>query len=431
MTLEQLAEHDGSKPGVPLLLSIQGTIYNITSGKQFYGPDGVYPFAGKEVARAFALLSTEVSSSTCSAASVRAPSHRSAVITAAAAASAAVPADYRMREPKDVRVLVVGPTGYIGKFVVKELIKRGFNVVAFSREAAGIKGKLGKADIQKEFPGADVRFGDVQDPASIKAVAFKEQVDVVISCLASRTGGKKDSWAIDYQATKNVLDAARAGGAKHFVLLSAICVQKPLLEFQKAKLKLESDLLAASDDITHSIVRPTAFFKSVGGQIQIVKDGGPFVMFGDGKLAACKPISERDLASFIGDCVVQSDKINKVLPIGGPGRAYTAIEQADMLFKITGKKTFYFKVPVALMDGIIDLLDFLTKYFPNLEDAAEFGRIGKYYAVESMLVYDPARKAYMESLTPSYGNDTLENFFKDGVTKGMAGQELGDQGFGL
>lgn len=44
-------------------------------------------------------------------------------------------------------------------------------------------------DSEQEFPGADVRFGDVQDPASIKAVAFKEQVDVVVSCLASRTGG--------------------------------------------------------------------------------------------------------------------------------------------------------------------------------------------------------------------------------------------------
>jgi nucleoside-diphosphate-sugar epimerase len=44
------------------------------------------------------------------------------------------------------------------------------------------------------------------------------------------------------QATKNVLDIAREKGASHFVLLSAICVQKPLLEFQRAKLKLEADL---------------------------------------------------------------------------------------------------------------------------------------------------------------------------------------------
>jgi hypothetical protein len=44
------------------------------------------------------------------------------------------------------------------------------------------------------------------------------------------------------QATKNVLDVARERGASHFVLLSAICVQKPLLEFQRAKLQLEADL---------------------------------------------------------------------------------------------------------------------------------------------------------------------------------------------
>ena len=47
---------------------------------------------------------------------------------------------------------------------------------------------------------------------------------------------------IDYQATKNCLDVARASGTSHFVLLSAICVQKPELEFQRAKLRLENDL---------------------------------------------------------------------------------------------------------------------------------------------------------------------------------------------
>ena len=77
---------------------------------------------------------------------------------------------------------------------------------------------------------------------------------------------QKDSWAIDYQATSNVLKAAQGAGASHFVLLSAICVQKPLLEFQHAKLKFEEELQQA-EGITHSIVRPTAFFKSVAGQV--------------------------------------------------------------------------------------------------------------------------------------------------------------------
>jgi divinyl chlorophyllide a 8-vinyl-reductase len=58
-------------------------------------------------------------------------------------------------------------------------------------------------------------------------------------------------------------------------------------------------------------------------QVQLVKDGKPYVMFGDGTLAACKPISESDLAAFIVDCVQKEDRINKVLPIGGACRNLT------------------------------------------------------------------------------------------------------------
>ena len=102
-----------------------------------------------------------------------------------------------------------------------------------------------------------------------------------------KCAGSQDSWDIDYQATLNCMEAGRAQGAKHFVLLSAICVQKPLLTFQKAKLKFEEALTAAGD-ITYSIVRPTAFMKSLAGQVESCKGGGPYVMFGDGQLASCK-----------------------------------------------------------------------------------------------------------------------------------------------
>lgn len=38
------------------------------------------------------------------------------------------------------------------------------------------------------------------------------------------------------------------------------------------------------------------------------------------------------------------------------------------------------------MDFAIGFLDFLVKIFPSMEDAAEFGKIGRDYAAESMLV---------------------------------------------
>eukprot|EP00241_Pyramimonas_parkeae_P006305 CAMPEP_0114244958 /NCGR_PEP_ID=MMETSP0058-20121206/11625_1 /TAXON_ID=36894 /ORGANISM="Pyramimonas parkeae, CCMP726" /LENGTH=414 /DNA_ID=CAMNT_0001357949 /DNA_START=41 /DNA_END=1285 /DNA_ORIENTATION=+ len=321
-------------------------------------------------------------------------------------------------------VLVVGPTGYIGRFVTKELVARGYNVVAMARDKSGVGGKKTPADVEADFPGVKVVFGDIKNKESIKAAAFSQgKVDVVVSCVASRTGGIKDSWDIDYEASKNVLDVALEAGADQFVLLSAICVQKPLLTFQAAKLKFEEALMASG--MTYSIVRPTAFFKSLGGQVASVQGGGPYVMFGDGQLAACKPISERDLASYMAECIEDPDLQNKVLPIGGPGEALTALQQGEMLFKILDKDPNFIKVPIEIMTGAIKVFDTLAGFFPSLKDAAEFAKIGKYYAAESMLVMNENGE-YDASMTPSYGNDTLEDFFKKCVNEGMEGQELGD-----
>lgn len=305
-------------------------------------------------------------------------------------------------------------------------------MIAVARERSGIRGRNDKQETLSQLQGANVCFSDVTQldvlEKSIENLGF--QIDVVVSCLASRNGGVKDSWKIDYEATKNSLVAGMKFGATHFVLLSAICVQKPLLEFQRAKLKFEAELveLAEKDSsFTYSIVRPTAFFKSLGGQVELVKEGKPYVMFGDGKLCACKPISEQDLASFIADCVLEENKINHVLPIGGPGKAVTPLEQGEILFRLLGKEPKFLRVPIEIMDFAIGVLDFLAKIFPGMEDAAEFGKIGRYYAAESMLILDSETGEYSDEKTPSYGTDTLEEFFDRVIREGMAGQELGEQ----
>ncbi|KAH9765623.1 Divinyl chlorophyllide a 8-vinyl-reductase [Citrus sinensis] len=352
-------------------------------------------------------------------------------ITASTAVEATT-SSFRNKNPKDINILVVGSTGYIGKFVVKELVSRGFNVIAIAREKSGIRGRNDKEETLNQLQGASVCFSDVTNLESLEKSLenLGTSIDVVVSCLASRSGGVKDSWKIDYEANRNSLVAGRNCGASHFVLLSAICVQKPLLEFQRAKLKFEAEMMKVAEEdsgFTYSIVRPTAFFKSLGGQVELVKEGKPYVMFGDGKLCACKPISEQDLASFIADCVLSEDKINQILPIGGPGKALTPLEQGEILFRLLGKEPKFLKVPIGIMDFAIGVLDFLVKIFPSLEDAAEFGKIGRYYAAESMLILDPETGEYSAEKTPSYGKDTLEEFFERVLREGMAGQELGEQ----
>jgi divinyl chlorophyllide a 8-vinyl-reductase len=203
------------------------------------------------------------------------------------------------------RVLVLGATGTIGRATVRALVAHGIDVVCFVRPRPGVDAPAagdGSGDIARMFPGAQVRFGDVTDPASLARDGLcEERFDAVVSCLASRTGAPADSWAVDYRANLAALEAARAAGVAQFVLLSAICVQKPLLAFQQAKRAFEAELMASG--LTYSIVRPTAFFKSLSGQIERVRRGKPFLVFGDGELTACKPISDDDLGRFISGCI--------------------------------------------------------------------------------------------------------------------------------
>ena len=163
------------------------------------------------------------------------------------------------------RIFVLGATGTIGLATVRSLMQQGHEVVCFIRSNAGARGALRAEESIKLFEGASVRFGQVGDPLSLRDQGFKgEKFDVLVSCLASRTGTPKDAWAIDYQAHVYALEAAKSAGVSHFVLLSAICVQKPLLAFQQAKLAFEKQLIESG--VTYSIVRPTAFFKSLSGQ---------------------------------------------------------------------------------------------------------------------------------------------------------------------
>jgi divinyl chlorophyllide a 8-vinyl-reductase len=62
-----------------------------------------------------------------------------------------------------------------------------------------------------------------------------------------------------------------------------------------------------------------------------------------------------------------------------------------MLFKAVGMKPRYSRLPILIFDVSIDILQWLADLFKNeqIENAAELGRIGKYYAVEDMVAAAP------------------------------------------
>lgn len=312
------------------------------------------------------------------------------------------------------RVALLGATGTIGRATAQALVDAGHEVIAFVRQ-----------DPKELLPGVTMRRADPTDPASLAREGFaREAFDAVVSCMASRTGVARDARAIDHKAHSHVLEEARKAGAQHFVLLSAICVQKPHLAFQQAKLAFEAELIASG--LRYSIVRPTAFFKSLSGQIERVRQGKPFLLFGDGRLTACKPISNRDLAAYIAGCLTGPERWNKVLPIGGPGPAITPREQGEALFALTGMPPKFRSVPPGFLGGIAGALGIAARLIPPLTTKAELARIGHYYATESMLVLDPQTGRYAAAQTPETGTDTLFDHYRRILSGEAAPDARGD-----
>jgi divinyl chlorophyllide a 8-vinyl-reductase len=287
-----------------------------------------------------------------------------------------------------------------------------------------VGGALTPEDSARLLEGATLRFADVTDFSSLARDGLRgERFDALVSCLASRTGAPRDAWAIDYQAHVQALAAARQAGITQFVLLSAICVQKPLLAFQQAKLAFERELMGSG--LTYSIVRPTAFFKSLSGQVDRVKRGKPFLVFGDGTLTACKPISDSDLGHYLAECLGDESRQDRILPIGGPGEAITPRQQGEHLFRLLGREPRFKHVPVRLLDTIVWGLSTLGRIAPSFAEKAELARIGRYYATESMLVLDPATGRYDADATPSTGTETLFDYYAR-LIAGETSVERGD-----
>ena len=323
-----------------------------------------------------------------------------------------------------MRVLLLGATGTIGMATAAALVSAGHEVVCLVRNKKVSKSSWPQEETRELLAGTELRFGDVNSSDSIKNNALKgEKFDAMVSCMASRTGTPRDAWAIDYQAHSTLLKIAQSEGIKQFVLLSAMCVQKPTLGFQQAKLAFEKELIASG--LIYSVVRPTAFFKSLSGQMQRLKKGKPFLLFGDGQLTSCKPISDHDLGQFIATCLTDPAKHHCILPIGGPGEAITPLQQGEYLFKLLGKTPHYQHVPVRLLDIIINVLKISGIFIPGLADKAEFARIGRYYATESMLVWNTQTQAYDVDATPSFGEQTLFQYYEQ-LVAGNANVQLGD-----
>lgn len=197
-----------------------------------------------------------------------------------------------------MKALVTGGTGFVGSHLIEQLRARGDDVVALCRPGSNRK--------LLENIGAEVRYGDLDDSASLEAACAG--CDVVYHCAARvEIVGAWDAFQrTTIDGTRRLVSAAGNAGARRFVLVSSCGVYHPRLmaagqtineftespdppewfPYAKAKLAAERVVRELAPPMEWTIIRLGYLYgprnRTMKSYLEPVMKGGIMTLLGDG-----------------------------------------------------------------------------------------------------------------------------------------------------
>ncbi|MDJ0695724.1 NAD(P)H-binding protein [Mastigocoleus sp. MO_188.B34] len=150
-----------------------------------------------------------------------------------------------------MKAFVAGATGETGRRIVRELVARNIPVRALVRDIEQAKTILPEST---ELIQADVLKSET-------FVSSLEGCNVLLCATGARPSlDPSGPYKVDYEGTKNLVDAAKSQGIEHFVLVSSMCVSQffhPLNLFWLILYwKKQAEEYIQKSGLTYTIVRP-------------------------------------------------------------------------------------------------------------------------------------------------------------------------------
>ncbi len=150
-----------------------------------------------------------------------------------------------------MQALVVGATGQTGRHIVRQLVEKNIPVRAMVRNLESAKKILP--------PETELVVGDALKPETIENALSDCSV---LFCATGATPSLDPTgpYQVDYQGTKNLVDAAKAKGIDRFIIVSSLCVSKffhPLNLFWLILYwKKQAEEYIQNSGLNYTIVRP-------------------------------------------------------------------------------------------------------------------------------------------------------------------------------
>src|SRR5215467_13518757 len=114
-------------------------------------------------------------------------------------------------------VLVTGGTGFIGAYIIKQLVEKGYSVRALKRSTSKLPFFV-SAEIFEKVEWAE---GDVLDAVSLEeAMTGVEAVIHSAAMISFYSGDKDEMYKVNIQGTANIVNAALDKNISRFVHVS-------------------------------------------------------------------------------------------------------------------------------------------------------------------------------------------------------------------
>jgi uncharacterized protein YbjT (DUF2867 family) len=150
-----------------------------------------------------------------------------------------------------MKVFVAGATGQTGQRIVSALVSQGISTTAFVRDRSKATSVLPE--------GVDIAVGDVLQPRTIDA-ALDGCTAIICATGATPSFDFTGPFRVDYEGTKNLVDAAKRKGINRFILVSSLCVSQffhPLNLFWLVLFwKKQAEAYLCNSGLAYTIVRP-------------------------------------------------------------------------------------------------------------------------------------------------------------------------------
>lgn len=239
--------------------------------------------------------------------------------------------------------------------------------------------------------GADeVVVADLLHPASLAPAV--RGAEWVFSCaggsLALGAPGNRTRYHVsDYQANRNLLDAARLAGVPRFAYTSVFgAAELGANDYASSHARLAEEVRGSGLD--WRVIEPTGFF-GFFHEILVMARKGRGALIGDGS-SRTNPIAEEDLADA---CVAALEGGARTVAVGGP-EILTRREIGELAFAAAGRPARLLRVPSGVFRGVAALSRLFN---PRLGALVEFG----------VLV------STRDVVAPPFGTRTLGAYFRE------------------